>query len=528
MTFLPIVHRELRAAARRRSTFRVRWWTTVIAMGMTFISLALVSLGSGRNAGAPMFSVLTFYAFGLCLLAGVFFTAHALTEEKREGTLGLLFLTDLKGYDVVLGKFAAVSLNAFYALLALMPMTALPLLLGGVTGAEFWRMALALINALFFSLAAGLCVSACMRDSQKAMGNTLGVLILAAAVLPVVAHWSGRLGSPRLGAALAWLSPVSPFTLSAAAGYPARRIDYWCSLLGSHLVGWGFLTLASSVLPRAWREGGRRAPARLDRRYPRTPAPQTRVRSDLLSANPVRWLRCQELGVQWRAWGLVALWAVGVLVALLADYLFNGEIASSVLAGYAVIPFGFLLKVLFALQACRFFAEGRRNGTLELLLCTPLSDREIIRGQMLALWRSFSAPLVAFVVLLFLPVTWRLVSAVFSRNLQSLAPALPFSLLGGMYAVRMTLDLLAICWVGMALALTMKRPALAPALTILFVLILPSVLWWADILVDLLLIAWGAGRCRQDLRRVIAQQYQTAFPVSLPPPPGVPPVIAQR
>src|SRR5215469_11630653 len=106
-----------------------------------------------------MFSVLTFYAFGLCLLAGVFFTAHSLTEEKREGTLGLLFLTDLKGYDVVLGKFAAVSLNAFYALLALMPMTALPLLLGGVTGAEFWRMALALINALFFSLAAGICVS---------------------------------------------------------------------------------------------------------------------------------------------------------------------------------------------------------------------------------------------------------------------------------------------------------------------------------------------------------------------------------
>ena len=146
---------------------------------------------------------------------------------------------------------------------------------------------------------------------------------------------------------------------------------------------------------------------------------------------------------------------------------------------------------------------------------------------MLALWRSFSAPLIAFVVLLFLPVSWRLVSAAFNRNLQSLAPALPFSFLGGIYAVRMGLDLLAICWVGMALALTMKRPALAPALTILFVLILPSVLFWADTLVDLLLIAWGVSRCRQDLRRVVAQQYQSAFPVSFPPPPGVPPVIAR-
>ena len=29
-------------------------------------------------------------------------TADSLSAEKREGTLGLLFLTDLRGYDVVL------------------------------------------------------------------------------------------------------------------------------------------------------------------------------------------------------------------------------------------------------------------------------------------------------------------------------------------------------------------------------------------------------------------------------------------
>ena len=63
--------------------------------------------------------------------------------------MGLLFLTDLKGYDVVLGKFIARSLPALYGLLALLPLIGIPLLLGGVTGSEFWRMALALVNALF-------------------------------------------------------------------------------------------------------------------------------------------------------------------------------------------------------------------------------------------------------------------------------------------------------------------------------------------------------------------------------------------
>src|SRR5215470_9449021 len=136
MTFLPIVHRELRVAARRRSTFRVRWWTALIAIGMSFASLAFVQISRTRSAaGSSAFGMLTFYVFGICLLAGVFLTADLLSEEKRAGTLGLLFLTDLKGYDVVLGKFAASSLNAFYGLFALLPILALPLLAGGVTGA---------------------------------------------------------------------------------------------------------------------------------------------------------------------------------------------------------------------------------------------------------------------------------------------------------------------------------------------------------------------------------------------------------
>src|SRR5207302_1134163 len=152
MTFLPIVQRELRVAARRKGTYRIRSWTAVIAMGVSFVSFFFLWLAGGvrGNIGNQLFSNLTSYAFGLCLLAGVFLTADSLSEEKREGTLGLLFLTDLHGYDIVLGKFVARSLNAFYALFALLPLIALPLLMGGVTGAEFWRMTLALVNGLFF------------------------------------------------------------------------------------------------------------------------------------------------------------------------------------------------------------------------------------------------------------------------------------------------------------------------------------------------------------------------------------------
>lgn len=150
MTCLPIVDRELRVAARRKSTHRIRLVTTSIAATISFFFLIFAAiLRAPTTVGQPLFYTLTIYAFGLCMLAGIFITADSLSGEKREGTLGLLFLTDLKGHDVVLGKFMAMSLNAFYGLLAAFPVLALPLLLGGVTGAEFWRVALALVNALF-------------------------------------------------------------------------------------------------------------------------------------------------------------------------------------------------------------------------------------------------------------------------------------------------------------------------------------------------------------------------------------------
>ena len=145
MTFLPIVERELRIAARLPATYRNR---TVVAGVVLFGALVMLVLGifamSPSRAGANMFRTLSFLALIFCVLEGVRKTADCLSEEKREGTLGLLFLTDLKGYDVVLGKLAGASLNSIYGLFAILPVLALPMLVGGVTQPEYWRMVLAL------------------------------------------------------------------------------------------------------------------------------------------------------------------------------------------------------------------------------------------------------------------------------------------------------------------------------------------------------------------------------------------------
>ena len=122
MTFLPIVERELRVQARQKRTYRLRLGAAGVAIAMvSFMLLVNEVFSTPGSLGHGLFTVLAWLAFLYCLLSGVGNTADCLSEEKREGTLGLLFLTDLKGYDVVLGKLLATSLNNFYGLIAIFP-----------------------------------------------------------------------------------------------------------------------------------------------------------------------------------------------------------------------------------------------------------------------------------------------------------------------------------------------------------------------------------------------------------------------
>ena len=142
MTFLPIVERELRVAARKRSTFWLRVVAALVALiiaGGFLITAMVGSLPFGPSSfGKGLFTVLTWLSLAVTLSAGLFFTSDCLSEEKREGTLGFLLLTDLRGYDVVFGKLLATSLRSICALLAVFPILAVTLLMGGVSWCR-WR-----------------------------------------------------------------------------------------------------------------------------------------------------------------------------------------------------------------------------------------------------------------------------------------------------------------------------------------------------------------------------------------------------
>jgi hypothetical protein len=200
---------------------------------------------------------------------------------------------------------------------------------------------------------------------------------------------------------------------------------------------------------------------------------------------------------------------------------------------YGAKPCGFVLKMLVASQACRFFAESRRTGALELLLCTPLRNSEILKGQWLALQRLFLWPLIVFLALALVPSAYRVYLAMMRSHMSDFAGAIlaaaGSSLVVLWLAIGLITDFFAVAWTGMWLALTLKKPNLAPALTILLVLVLPSIGFCGmDLGVDLVFILWAATKLQGDLRRTVARQYQYSAPLvpaNVSPVPKAPPVI---
>src|SRR6266498_5222362 len=107
MTFLPILARELRVASRRRVTYWIRTGAALAVMIIGTWLFLMMQSETTQTIAKVLFGVLTSCATLSAYLSGLRDTADCLSGEKREGTLGLLFLTDLRGYDIVIGKMAA-------------------------------------------------------------------------------------------------------------------------------------------------------------------------------------------------------------------------------------------------------------------------------------------------------------------------------------------------------------------------------------------------------------------------------------
>jgi ABC-type Na+ efflux pump permease subunit len=472
MTFLPIVARELGVASRRRSTYWVRAGAALAVMVLGTWLFLMMRNESPREVAMALFGILSGSAVLYCLLSGVRSTADCLSEEKREGTLGLLFLTDLKGYDVVIGKLAATSLNALYGVLAVVPMLGIPLLLGGVTLGEFGRMALVAVNTLFFSLAVGLCVSAMSRNAKKAMSFTFLLIFFFSAGIPALAAWyqSSVPGPPSKD----YFLPSPGFTYVSAwdVVYKTAARDFWRSLGLVHALGWAFLVMAALIAPRAWQE----RPAGIKRLRWRERwqlwsygdvAERVTFRRRLLDQSAFFWLAARARLKPAYVWAVLGLLGCGWVWGFAR---FRSDWLSDTLYIMTGLILNLLIKGWFASEAGRQLAEDRHQGTMELLLSTPLTVYDVLRGQMLALLRQFLGPVIVVLT------AFAIFMVAGSRETMSSEDRI-FWVLFWLAAMAMLVgDLVALFWVGLWQALVARNPHRAASVSLTRILVLPWIL----------------------------------------------------
>lgn len=477
---LPVIERELRVCARRAGTYWARFGAGLVIAGLITALLLLnqwwVTKGAGFITGGILFDILKIIGLVAILVGGLFLATDAIAEERREGTLGLLLLTPLRGTHIVVGKLLVALLRAGQWLLAAVPLAVVTLFFGGVAFSQVMALALALINGLIWSTSVCLLASAFCERWSRAFGLTvtlLGVGIFG----PYLVEWLLTLP----------VSPASPWN-AIENSQRTTYSDYWVSLLTVHLEAWLCLALASWRLRRGQVDEPAEATVEdtpeviADTSKSSSTTGRRRARS-IGDRNPIQWLASRDPWLP-RLLLLVGVGAVLVFVTAVATFsIETGFAASALLAGVL----GLSLHLCIAAQSSRFFADAARTGALELLAISPCSARELVRGQLFALRKSVLLPVCIVMAL-------QLAHAFFSVRTMTMAVATGGAVaaaganaapLGAYLQMQLVnivatlliypLSLVALAWFGMFMGLSCKKPGKAFALTVVLAWIAPSI-----------------------------------------------------
>jgi len=392
MIVLPILERELRVRARHRATYWVRFAVALLGVLICLQSMGATGFSTPVMMGRYIFNGIVGAALFVSLSACVF-SADAISAERRDGTLGLLFLTRVRVLDVLLGKIGSIGITSLGALMAFLPVLMVPVLAGGVTGAEAARKALGLCDALFLALSAGLCASAAQRERSHALRFALA-FVTGVTLLPWLAYAVAPGGLIHY---LGLLSPLVALISASDLAYAAAPRSYWSSVLLLQLFAWLLLTAAGFLLRRAVDEdcgGLGMAPARRREEATERSLGLGSWQPIKGAASLVEWVVHRESGIN------AGVWAIALLGLAAEGWMWLGFHSAglgtasprSMIAWPIAMTGGLTGGAILAWVASRFFIRFRHTGELELLLTTPVGAADIVSEQWKVLKRLFVWP----------------------------------------------------------------------------------------------------------------------------------------
>jgi ABC-type transport system involved in multi-copper enzyme maturation permease subunit len=498
MRLFTIAGREMRVIARQPVFLRARWMTAGAFLVLLLWLAWVYGLASNRRANANLFEAFSAWIFFYCLFVGAASSADTVSREKREGTLGLLFLSSLSGREIIAGKISSSLMTLLYSLLAIFPLLAAPLLFGGITPGTFWMTLLTLVLALWFGMTCGFVASAICTKQFPAVATATTLALLFGAGWTLLMSLLQEFDVPdELTSELAKFCPLKTLDLIESTRTVKGRQDFWQSLAFIFATTIATLILVSGRIARSWRDRPTVARKWFQwRRGANTERPPSRsrlgLRTRLLDINPILWLASRRKISSPVFIIVVSLIVLGVIMfpnfesSRSASTLNGGMIGWLIAWGLMCLGIYALTSYYAAAVAGQRLAEDRQAGSLELIFSTAVNGKTLSRGLWLAYARRmfFAVALVVFVHGMFLYLG---ASLIISENLDELPRGTtPLQLLWAAFTgavvkgktlewyygftLRLLLALLlalltgwvALGWVGRWLGLRMKHGGFAP------------------------------------------------------------------
>jgi ABC-type transport system involved in cytochrome c biogenesis permease component len=413
MNLSPVILRELRSEARHP----LNHWLRLAGAAAAIVVLAIIAggdLSDTGKLGARLF--IRFHAItlvGIWLIAPLA-TADCLSRERRDGTLGLLFLTPLRAIEIVTGKMFVHAWRMAGFWLAVAPVMAIPLLLGGVTRLDLCTAFALELTALMLAVSAGVLASAyaTKRSHSLLLAEIFAVLLAAGSglfvslILEVQAGYVDTSLWEETG-----LRDIFDGVLALETGWDQG--DYLWSYLFSlvpaaYRLSWHWTVVETVVMAAlvsyalAHRAAGRTqrsvredSPSKLRlwlKKAFLSPRFGRRYFGSWLKSrldrNPIGWLHARSTPARAAKWGWCAVMIIGVC---------TGRFDVEVLKLLSAIVIAGL-----AFSAVLSFRRERDAGMLELVLVSPLEPGKIILGGAAALLGQVLPAAVVLVVTLFL------------------------------------------------------------------------------------------------------------------------------
>ena len=423
----PIAVRLVQNASRRNKHLYVRSaYLAVLILVLLWAMLGntpggMVSYRELASAGATSFAWIAYLQVGLICILSPVFMAGAIAQEANPKTWDILLTTPMSKLEIVLGNLLGRLFFVLALLFASLPLFALTQFFGGVPGKSIIASYIVSAGAAILVGAIAISLSVSRLVGQRAVFTFyVSVVTYIATTIAIDAWLSSRgFGMGTNGNGVTWLTSLNPFlairSLLSPTAYPSADPSAYAGLKGfmlaSPAVAWSTFSIALSALlvgasTLTVRTGGIKQVANgssgipwyrrlfklgavdIEHRPPRN-----------VWSNPIAWREAASrnatftrIVMRWSFVGLGALTALAVVIFYHIGKLPTADFQFIIKS--LVFTEVFLIALVAVNMAATAVAGEREDGTLDLILTTPITPKMYLAGKLRGLV-SYLLPLIA-------------------------------------------------------------------------------------------------------------------------------------